>query len=129
MLLKKLERFQGTISPILENEIDIVMIDGGLLLHSVLSCMGRMSSYAAIARNLLGHICRRYPQKEIHIFYSYSKGTLKANERQHRGDDDELFVITGPEQVPKKPCDSMVKNSSFKCEFCHFLYKEWQKSI
>ena len=42
-LLKMLERYQDKIRQILSNDIDDVLIDGEVLLHSVLATLGRVT--------------------------------------------------------------------------------------
>ena len=60
-------------------------------------------------------------------FDTYSKTSLKYQELLQRGENEEEFLLSGPEQKPVKSFEVLLKNSSFKNELCKFLRNEWQK--
>ena len=108
---------------------DAALFDGGFVLHSYLSSLGRIANYGSLAKYLLNHIMKQYKQvKEVHVcFDTYSVSSLKFHERERRGQCDSQFHITGAEQAPQQTLDKLLRNSSFKDELCKFLQNEWQK--
>ena len=108
---------------------DAALFDGGFVLHSYWSSLGRIANYGSLAKYLLNHIMKQYKQvKEVHVcFDTYSVSSLKFHERERRGQCDSQFHITGAEQAPQQTLDKLLRNSSFKDELCKFLQNEWQK--
>ena len=72
-------------------------------------------------------VCRERGQNLHVVFDTYSDEDLKAQERQMRGASQEVFKITGRDQAPRKPSDTLMKNTSFKNELSKFLMMEWQR--
>ena len=87
-LLKKLEEFQDGFTETALPNIDVTLIDGGLLIHSFLSAIGKITSYGKLARNLLTYVCRS-KGNEIHVLFDTSQAmSLKESERKLCGADD-----------------------------------------
>ena len=104
--------------------VSVTLIDGGLLLHSYLAAIGKITSYGNLARNLLSHVCGN----EIHVLFdTYQLTLLKNNERQLHGAEDYPFVISGPEQGTRQSSQKLLQNGIFKPQLAIFLLKEWQK--
>ena len=126
-LLDKLEGLQDGFDQTPLPPISATLIDGGLLIHSFLSAIGRITTYGSLARSLLTHVCRSLGY-EIHILFdTYQASSLKESERNLRGADDRQIVISGPEQSPKQSCEKLLKNGVFKDELAKFFLKEWQE--
>ena len=125
-LLSKLESFQdGMEHPPANTKATV--IDGGLLLHSVLPSLGSISSYGDVARKLLGVVCSNIGT-EIHVLFDkYVPSSVKDGERRHRGADDQPFLIIGSEQAPRQSCTKLLRNGIFKDQLAKFLMTEWQK--
>ena len=103
--------------------IDVTLIDGGLLFHTIL--IDLKGNYGAMARAFLERICAHHGN-EIHVLFDvYKENTIKANERQLRGSQNHTYIIAGPEQTPNQSKTELVQNSSFKQEFAKFLLQEW----
>ena len=103
------------------------MLDGGYLLHSQLSSVGRFPNYGKIAKTLL-RSAMKHPSLEIHVLLdTYQPDLLKTCERGRCGNSDQTYIISDPEQKPSQSTDSMLKNSYFKLQFGRFLQHEWQK--
>lgn len=103
------EGFTDNFSP-----VNVTLIDGGLLIHSLLSEMVRIKSYRQLARNLLSYICS-LRGNEVHVLFdAYYQTSLKDAELKLRGGQDDIFLITGPEQAPKQSCQKLLQNGIFK---------------
>ena len=126
-LLNKLEGLQDGFVKVPLPEISTTLIDGGLLIHSFLSAIGRITTYGDLARSLLSNICRSLGN-EVHVLFdTYQAFSLKESERSWRGANDQQIVVSGPEQSPNQRCEKLLKNSIFKDELARFLLKEWQQ--
>ena len=126
-LLKKLESMQNGFAKNYLPRIDVTVIDGGILLHSILSVTSSIASYANLARNLLSHVCSN-AGGEIHVLFdTHIQSSIKGYERQLRGAEDRPFVITGPEQAPKQSGQQLLKNCLFNDQLAIFLLNEWVK--
>ena len=126
-LLRKLEELQDGFTETPLPPIDVTLIDGGLLIHSFLSAIGKITSFGHLARTLLAYVCTSQGN-EIHVLFdTYQHMSLKESERKLRGADDRQFVISGPEQAPRESCQKLLQNSIFKDQLAMFLLKEWQE--
>ena len=100
-LLNKLEELQDGFTETPLPLIDVTLIDGGQLIHSFLSAIGKFTSYGNLAMILLEYVCGS-GGKEIHLLFdTYHPMPLKETERKLRGADDHPFLITGSEQAPR----------------------------
>ena len=125
--LDKLEALQEGFTDTHLPTINATLIDGGLLIHSFLSAIGRITSYGNLARTLLSHVCASLGN-EVHVLFdTYKPMSLKVSERNLRGADDHPFVIAGPEQAPRQNCQKLLGNGIFKDQLAIYLIKEWQK--
>jgi hypothetical protein len=97
-LLNKLEELQDGFSEASPHVIDVTLIDGGLLLHSFLCAIGKITSYRSLARMLLAHVCGSRGNTIHVLFDTYHPNSLKTSERKLRGADDHPFLIAGPQQ-------------------------------
>jgi len=126
-LLNKLEKLQDGFNDTPLPSVDVTLIDGGLLIHSFLSAIGKIVSFGNLARELLAYVCRN-PGDEIHVLFdTYRPTSLKQSERKLRGADDQPFVIAGPEQAPRQGCQKLLQNGIFKEQLAQFFQREWQR--
>lgn len=126
-LLKKLEGLQDGFAETALPSVEATLIDGGFLIHSYLSALGKITSYGNLARSLLAHVCTTNSGKEIHVLFdTYHSMSLKESERRLRGANDCPFVIAGPEQAPKQNCQKLLQNGIFKDQLAQFMLKEWR---
>ena len=90
--------------------ISCSIIDGGLILYEVL-VQHITSSYADIATE---HLARVFPLQgmEIHLLLDKYKSPSIDNERKLRCRTEEVFIITGPQQIEKQPCVKLVKKKN-----------------
>ena len=96
--------------------ISCSIIDGGLILYEVL-VQHTTSSYVDIATEPLARVCSLQGM-EIHLLLDKYKSPSIDNERKLRCRTEEVFIITGPQQIQKQPCVKLVKKKcSFKEEF------------
>ena len=127
-LLRKLEYLQSGFTNTPLPPIDVTLIDGGLLMHSLLSVIGKITSYGDLARFILLNVCSNQAN-EIHILFdTYKPMSLKESERKLCGADDRPFVITSAEQAPRESCQKLIQNGIFKDQLAKFLLQEWQKT-
>ena len=90
--------------------ISCSIIDGGLILYEVL-VQHTTSSYVDIATGLLAQVCSLQGM-EIHLLLDkYKSPSIKDNERNLRCRTEEVFIITGPQQIQKQPCVKLVKKT------------------
>ena len=87
--------------------ISCSIIDGGLILYEVL-VQHTTSSYVDIATELLARVCSLQGM-EIHLLLDKYKSPSIDNERKLRCRTEEVFIITGPQQIQKQPCVKLVK--------------------
>lgn len=126
-LLKKLEELQDGFTQEQLPLISVTLIDGGLLIHSFLSTLGRITTYGNLARSLLASVCSSQGN-EIHVvFDTYRTDSLKESERMLRGAADQPYVISGPEQTARQSCQKLLLNGTFKDQLAQFLLREWQQ--
>ena len=126
-LLNKLEELQDGFTETPLPLINVTLIGGGLLIHSFLSAIGKITSYGNLARTLLSYVCGS-GGSEIHLLFdTYHPMSLKESERKLRGADDRPYLITGPEQAPRQGCQKLLQNGIFKDQLAKFLLKEWQE--
>ena len=125
-LLRYLESLQHEVTvDIPRNYVHI--LDGGLLLHSVLSQTHIGTSYGAIARTILSTICTGR-STEVHLCLDkYVPNSIKDSERKIRGAVDSQYIISGPEQKIRQSGQKLLQNGIFKNEFGKFLLREWKK--
>ena len=82
-LLNKLEELQDGFTETPLPLMDVTLIDGGQLIHSFLSAIGKITSYGNLARTLLAYVCGR-GGNEIHLlFVTYHPIPLKERERKY----------------------------------------------
>ena len=126
-LQHKLEEHQSCLTPDNLPSITASVIDGGYLLHSVLSKVTKRSSFGDIARTLLANVSK-YRGKQVHVvFNTYRESSLKDAERERRKKDEADYVITGADQSPRSSPSKLLRNSSFKDQLAKFLTIEWKK--
>ena len=126
-LLNKLEELQDGFSETPLPVIDVTLIDGGLLTHSFLCAIGKITSYGNLAKTLLAYVCGSR-RNEVHVLFdTYRANSLKTSERNLHGADDHAFLIAGPQQAPKQSCQKLLQNGIFKDQLAMFLLNEWQK--
>ena len=89
--------------------ISCSIIDGGLILYEVL-VQHTTSSYSDIATELLARVCSLQGIK-IHLLLDKYKSPSIENERKLRCRTEEVFIITGPQQIQKQPCVKLVKKN------------------
>ena len=125
---KLLERKQTSVlTNINLPSVSCTIIDGGLILHEVL-IQHNTSSYGEIAAELLLQICM-CQATEVHLLLDkYRSPSIKDNERILRCCTEDIFIITGSQQIQKQPGAKLVRNNSFKEEFAKFILSEWRKS-
>ena len=103
--------------------ITSTVIDGGIIIHETILQHSK-STYATMARDLLGKVCS-YRGEQIHLvldkYQSPSINDCKRNLRHLRGG---VFVITGPDQTQRQRGTDLLKNESFKVEFARFVMEE-----
>ena len=103
------------------------MLDGGYLLHSQLSSVKRFPNYGKIAKTIL-RSAMKHPSLEIHVLLdTYQPDSLKTCEGGRRGNSDQAYIISGPEQKTFPINKITVENSDFKQQFGRFLQQEWQQ--
>ena len=78
-LLNKLEELPDGLTEIPLPLIDVTLIDGGLLIHSFLSAIGKITSYGNIARTLLVYVCGR-EGNEINLLFDTDNDNDNDNE-------------------------------------------------
>ena len=82
-LFNKLEELQDGFTETPLPLIDVTLIDGGQLIHSFLSAIGKITSYGNLARTLLAYVCGR-GGNEIHLLFdTYHPMPLKEREREN----------------------------------------------
>ena len=91
------------------SSISCSIIDGGLILYEVL-VQHTTSSYVDIATELLARVCSLQGM-EIHLLLDKYKSPSIDNERKLRCRTEEVFIITGPQQIQKQPCVKLVKKN------------------
>ena len=85
------------------------MLDGGYLLHSQLSSVKRFPNYGKIAKTIL-RSAMKHPSLEIHVLLdTYQPDSLKTCEGGRRGNSDQAYIISGPEQKPSQSTNSLLK--------------------
>ena len=126
--MTRLEELQDRIPQATDVEsTNVTLIDGGLLFHSVMSGHGRIVNYGTLARNLLVNVCSNVRGDEIHILFdTYSKFSLKSQERECRGGEDREYTIDGRDQAPGQSPELLLRNGTFKNGLAKFLQQEWQ---
>ena len=87
--------------------ISCSIIDGGLILYEVL-VQHTTSSYVDIATEILARVCSLQGM-EIHLLLDKYISPSIDNERKLRCRTEEVFIITGPQQIQKQPCVKLVK--------------------
>ena len=123
-LLNKLVELQDGFTETPLPPIDLTLIDCGQLIHSVLSAIGKITSYGNLTMTLLPYVYGS-GGNEIHLLFdTYHPMPLKESERKLRGADDRPFLITGPEQAPKQGCQKLIQNGIFSDQLTMFLLKE-----
>ena len=101
--------------------IDVTWVDSGLLIHSFLSAIAKITSYGNLTRTLLAYVCGS-GGNEIHLLFdTYHPMSLNVSERKLRGADDRPFLITGPEQPPIQGCQRLLQNGIFNDQLAMFL--------
>ena len=80
-----------------------------------------------MARDLLVKVCSMRGE-EIHLVLDkYVSPSIKDPERKLRGAVyHPTFVISGPDQAQQHSGTDLLKNSTFKEEFAHFIMQEWK---
>ena len=111
-LLNKLEELHDGFTETPLPLIDVTLIEGGQLIHSFLSAIGKISSYGNLARTLLAYVCGR-GGNEIHLLFdTYHSMPLKERDKI-RGADDRPFLITGLSEVaPKRDLHRSIRDVS-----------------
>ena len=100
-LLNKLEELQHGFTKTPLPLIGVTLIDGGQLIQSFLSAIGKITSYRNLAMSLLAYVCGS-GGTEIHLLFdTYHPIPLKETERKLRGPDNRPFLITGSVQAPR----------------------------
>ena len=80
-LVNKLEELQDGFTETPLPLIDVTLIDGGQLIHSFLSAIGKITSHGNLAMTLLAYVCGS-GGKEIHVLFdTYHAMPLKETER------------------------------------------------
>ena len=91
-LLNNLEELQDGFRETPLPLIDVTLIDGGQLIHSFLSAIGKITSYRSLTMTLLAYVCGS-EGKEIHVLFdTYHHMSLKETERKLRGGYSSLLV-------------------------------------
>lgn len=120
-LLGKLEKLQDWSSEAPLPSTDVTLVDGGLLIHSFLSTIGKISSYGNLAR--LAYICGKRGN-EIHVLFDTNHPMyLIQSERKLRGAEDGPFIISGSDQAPRQGCQKLLQNGIFKEQLAQFLQR------
>lgn len=105
--------------------IDGCIIDGNFLLHT-LPAAKLPATLGGVARSYLIQAVSLSPKRVDIVFDDYPSPSVKDCERGRRGiDDNQLYVIGGPEQVRPKNFESALTSRSFKQQFPLFLAEEW----
>ena len=119
MLLNRLEELQDGFTETPHPLIDVTVIDGGQLIHSFLSAIGKITSYGNLARTLLAYACGR-GGNEIHLLFdTYLPMPLKERQRKY----EEPMIVHSSLQG----CQKLLQNGIFKDQLAMFLLKELQK--
>ena len=127
-LLHKLEDLQ-------KDQIDEVVgvnfahhiCDRGLLLYSVLCTTTTGTNFGSIACNILSFVCGSGSSEVYLCFDHYKTISIKQCERELRGADDRVYIISGANQILKQAGSHLLKNSIFKEELTKFLLQVWNK--
>ena len=120
-LLKKLEELQDGFIQEQLPLVSVTLIDGGLLIYSFLSTLGRITSYGNLALSLMASV-RSSQGKEIHVvFDTCHTDSIKESERILRGAAHDPYVISGSEQTARQSCQKLLLNGSFKDQLAQFL--------
>ena len=83
-LLNKLEELHDGFTKTPLPLIDVTLIDGGQLIHSFLSAIGKVTSYGNLAMPLLAYVCGS-GGKMIHLLFdTYHPIPLKETEKTTR---------------------------------------------
>ena len=83
-LLNKLEELQDGFTETPLPLIDVTLIDGRQLIHSLLSAIGKITSYENLAMTLLAYVCG---SEGINLLFdTYNPMPLKETERILRGE-------------------------------------------
>ena len=110
-LTKLLESKQTSVlTNINRPSISCSIIDGGLILYEVL-VQHTTSSYVDIATGLLARSCSLQGMEIHFLLNKYKSQSIKDNERKWRCRTEEVYIITGPQQIQKQPCVKLVKKT------------------
>ena len=93
-LLKKLEELQDGYTQAQLPVISATLIDGGLLIHSFLSTLGRITNYGNLARSLLECVCSCLGNDTHVLIDTYHTDALKESERKLHGGEAQPYVIS-----------------------------------
>ena len=126
-LLHKLEDLQDPNHNLDNINFTHHIFDGRLLLHSILATTPSETTYSFVARNILSSVCYGTSSYIYVCFDHYTNFSIKQCERELRGVDDRVYVISGPNQVLKQKGSQLLKNSNFKEELVKFLMQKWKK--
>ena len=99
-LLNNLEELQDGLTETHLPLIDVTLIDGGQLIYSLLSAIGRITSYGNIVMTLLAYVCGTGGKEIRLLFDTYHPMSLKEIERKLRGSNDRPFLISVSVQAP-----------------------------
>ena len=83
-------------------------------------------TYGKIAEDLLEKLVRMAPRVDF-VCDSYISPSLKDIERIRRGNSEQIFSITGPEQTRPRDWQKSLKSPSFNRALIRFLAIEWKK--
>ncbi|KAJ8664697.1 hypothetical protein QAD02_006359 [Eretmocerus hayati] len=101
---------------------DIVVVDGFLILHTMLSVP---PTFGLLALKYLKIVCSM-ATSEVHvIFDKYQKPSIKDTEHMIRECYSSDFTIIGPEQARHGHFDSELRNDKFKEALVKFFINHW----
>ncbi|CAH0562802.1 unnamed protein product [Brassicogethes aeneus] len=122
VLLKSLE---SQITSNEQEDIDLVVIDGFFVLHTVKEIP---IQYGKIASKCLSVFLNHKSNGIAVIFDSYFSPSIKDNEHLLRDNTEERqFRISGPEQKRCTDFTKDLKNINFKKALIQFFIEEWSK--
>ena len=125
-LIKSLEKEQKHLVPEEIHEIQPVVIDGGLLLYSVLEVVSKIKSNGWLARRFHRY-ANMYVCSSLHVLFDkYEDKSLKTTEKERMYRDHQVFVFTGPQQYPPLHSSKLSTVAyMFKNELAKSMQIEW----
>ena len=121
-LIQRIERDVVSTDPV--DPIDITLVDGMFLLHSLQNLPG---TFGEIASLILLILCRLSTRVDM-ICDVYRTPSIKDLEHCVRSADDAAYSITGRDQRRPKEWQKALRSANFKTAFLKFLAQDWTEN-